>query len=158
MNTSSTARCRSLVLLRGSHNAVLSMTDRGKKRIVQFIKQMLWSRRDQLTKEGRVLFTSPKRGEMIGRTNKERGRQASTARYRGVSILQPNPLAFEGQPNILFTWLPSLAGAHTRVISQTHAYTRFIKHSVLCYQFTVGTPHQWIQQNMILSLAHGTKP
>lgn len=60
---------------------------------------------------------------MMGQTNKERGRQASTVRYRGVSILQPNPLAFEGRPNILFTWLPSLAGAHTRDITDARIHT-----------------------------------
>lgn len=60
---------------------------------------------------------------MIGQTNKERGRQASTVRYRGVSILQPNPLAFEGRPNILSTWLPSLAGAHTRDITDARIHT-----------------------------------
>lgn len=45
-----------------------------------------------------------KRGVVIEeRTDKQRHRQAGTARYGGVSILLPNPLIFEDQPNILFT-------------------------------------------------------
>ena len=76
---------------------------------------MLLSRKD--TQQGSFFFPSAKGGMVIPEKDKETDRQAGTARYSGVSLLQPNPLAFEDRPNILFTLLPPLAEAHTRKIT-----------------------------------------